>query len=84
MQSIKTLKHHAELVDTMASKLAVDLQEQALRGNISVSEIDDAVLTCTACSNPDACQKFLVQDGKADATPSYCRNTELFEELKAK
>jgi len=45
MQRIKTLKHHAELVDTMASKLGVDLQEQALRGNISVSGMYAAVLT---------------------------------------
>lgn len=77
------IKRHAHLVDTMATRLGVDLEESAYRGDISIPEIEDAVLSCTNCTNPDGCQAWLAaRDGRiVDRTPSYCRNTDLFAEL---
>lgn len=82
MQHPSTLKRHAVLVDRMASACGVDLQEQALRGNVSTDEISDAVLSCTNCVNPDGCTHWLdSQTQIAATTPSYCRNTPLFDRL---
>ena len=80
-----TLKRHAALVDRMATARGLDLEEHLLRGNLSIPELDDAVLRCTGCSDPGSCETWLAgQGGHAEATPSYCRNAELFEELKAR
>jgi hypothetical protein len=39
-------------------------------------------LRCTGCSNPDHCDQWLAQqEGVADKSPSYCRNTDLIERL---
>ncbi|SFE52068.1 DUF6455 family protein [Roseivivax sediminis] len=86
MLSRDVLKRHASLVDRMSDAMGVDLQEAALRGDVSVPEIDDAVLTCTACSQPFACESWLARrvGSVADAPPAYCRNTELFARLAPK
>ncbi|SPF81166.1 DUF6455 family protein [Pseudoprimorskyibacter insulae] len=83
MTSTKTLRRHAALVDSMANTLGIDLQEQALRGNLPISEIEDAVLRCTGCTQPDACEHWLAtRSGVEPETPSYCRNSDLFEDLR--
>lgn len=82
MLSQDTLKRHAALVDRMADAQGVDLQEAALRGQLTVSQIEDAVLTCAGCAKTGACERWLdAQRGQADAPPSFCRNTALFAEL---
>ena len=82
MQYSSTLKRHATLVDRMAGACGIDLQEQALRGNVSTDEITDAVLSCTNCTNPDGCTNWLdSRTETAETTPSYCRNTPLFDRL---
>lgn len=83
MHNTTTLKKHAALVDRMAQALDLDLEELALRGDVSISAIEDAVLSCTGCSKPEACQQWL--DTKAEAahaTPGYCRNSGMFAALK--
>ena len=84
MQGEKTLKRHAALVDRMGSTLGLDLEEMALRGEVTTDEIADAVLSCSACSSPGACETWL--DAHAgtgsDRTPGYCRNADLFERLR--
>ncbi len=83
MQSEKNLRKHAALVDHMAQTLGVDLEEQALRGNVSISEIDDAVLRCTGCTQPETCAHWLeTRQGVEASTPDYCRNAELFTSLQ--
>lgn len=82
MQSPSTLKRHAALVDSMADARGVDLQEQALRGNVSTDEITDAVLSCTNCTSPEACTGWLARQTQPSSTsPDYCRNTSLFDRL---
>lgn len=85
MQSEKTLKDHADLVDRMATTLGIDLEEAILRGQMPSLDLADAVLRCTGCSNPGHCRSWLAQqDGTAKAAPGYCRNAELFDELTPK
>lgn len=76
------LKRHADLVDRMASARGIDLEQKALRGDVSIDEITDAVLSCTNCTNPGACKNWLDQtQSTASASPDYCRNTALFDRL---
>lgn len=85
MQNPKVLKRHAALVDRMAGALNVDLEEAMLRGEMEFDDIADAVLSCTACTNPNACEKWLDHHPTgARHGPNYCRNTGLFEALKEK
>ncbi|WP_040603961.1 DUF6455 family protein [Sagittula stellata] len=85
MQSRETLKRHAALVDHMAGTQGLDLEELILRGKLTISELDDAVLRCTGCTQPGSCENWLAAMAAApenDAPPpAYCRNTSLFAEL---
>lgn len=77
------LKRHADLFDSTATRLGMDLEELALSGAISIDEISEAVLRCTSCSNPQDCAHWLGRnEGHIDAPPVYCRNTELMMALK--
>lgn len=83
MLSQATLKRHAGLVDRMATRVGIDLEDAALRGEISISEIDDAVLRCTGCTQADTCANLLDSPAGHDAAaPDYCRNGEVFAALK--
>lgn len=82
MQGKRTLKTHAALVDRMATAQGLDLEEQMMRGRFTTSELEDAVLRCTGCSAPDACAHWLETQGQAEAAPLYCRNAQVFAELR--
>jgi len=78
-----TLKRHAILVDRMAAQAGIDLQEAAMRGRITIAEIEDAVLRCTGCAQPCACESMLDRmDLPAGQVPDFCRNSEVFSELR--
>ncbi|CUJ85072.1 hypothetical protein RUE5091_00294 [Ruegeria denitrificans] len=81
MPDREVLKHHAGLVDRMATKLGVDLQQSAIDGDVSIDQLSDAVLRCTGCANPSHCQNFLRQPAQARQTPEYCRNRDLLRKL---
>ncbi len=84
MQSTRTLKRHADLVDRMANTMGVDLEEKMMAGQLRPGQLGDAVLACTGCANPEACGHWLAaQDGVTEQGPDYCRNTDLFSLLKA-
>jgi Family of unknown function (DUF6455) len=83
MQNRSVLKRHAQLVDRMASALGLDLEEAGMRGDLPASEVTDAVLRCTGCTDPDACERWLDDHPQgAAATPGHCRNSDLFRQLK--
>ncbi|WP_417205537.1 DUF6455 family protein [Antarctobacter sp.] len=83
MQSQTTLKRHAALVDEMAQARGVDLEEQMLRGRLTFSELEDAVLRCTACTSADACEHWLeTRTEPALDGPAYCRNAALFRAME--
>ena len=83
MPDRETLKRHAGLLDQMAQRVGVDLEEAALRGDLRLDQIADAVLRCTRCANPDHCQMLLAQAKSDTDTPEYCRNKRLFGKLGA-
>ena len=76
-----TLRHHAGLVDEMATTLGVDLEEAAISGALRVDDISEAVLRCTECPNPGHCESFLAQAQAAPEAPEYCRNRDLLDRL---
>lgn len=76
------LKRHAILVDRMASARGIDLQEAALRGDLTPPEISDLVLRCSGCTQSSTCERWLdEQVGAVSATPHYCRNAHTFTDL---
>ncbi len=80
-----TLRIHAQLVDRMADTLGLDLEESILRGQMQIDDLSDAVLRCTGCTQPGACQHWLAETPRPQATPpGYCRNSDLFADLKAR
>lgn len=84
MQGRATLKRHAALVDRMATALGVDLEEATLRGEMAFDDLADAVLRCTGCAAPCACDRWLdALQVPADAPPDFCRNAQLLTGLVA-
>lgn len=82
MPDRETLRHHAELLDRMAQRLSVDLEEAVLRGEMRPDSIADAVLRCADCPNPDHCAAMLTQPAVGPArAPGYCRNRRELERL---
>ena len=83
MPSRTDYTRHARLVDHMAGTLGIDLDEQMMRGKVTASQIDDAVLSCTGCTQPCACDAWLsAQTETAPEAPGYCRNAALFDALR--
>lgn len=76
-----TLRKHADLFDRMATTLGHDLEESALKGQLRIDEISDAVLACTGCSNPAHCSEWLGTRDTALQAPQYCRNRALLGRL---
>lgn len=81
MSDRETLRRHAGLVDEMATRLGVDLQEAAIDGALRVDEISEAVLRCTGCPNPGHCESFLGENQTVTRTPEYCQNQDLLKRL---
>lgn len=79
-----TKKRHADLVDRMANTLGLDLEEKIMQGKLEIDTLGEAVMRCTGCADPDACEQWLAaQEGTAPAAaPGLCRNADLFEMLK--
>lgn len=78
------LKKHADLFTRMGDAVGVDLQEEAIKGNLQFDEIAESVLRCTRCGQVEACQKWLAEphDTPAAQSPDYCRNRDLLDFLK--
>jgi hypothetical protein len=83
MQNTSILKRHADLVDQMANSLGIDLEQKMMEGQMTFDALGDAVLACTGCANPEACLHWLAENKHAEATPNYCRNTDMFTLLIA-
>lgn len=83
MQGKDDFERHARLMDSMATTLGIDLQEAAIRGDISIDDITEAVLRCTGCPDPDHCTGWLNDHARgAEQTPGYCRNRALLDQLR--
>ena len=76
------LKRHADLVDRMATARGLDLEDAALRGDLTPSDISDLVIRCAGCTQAQNCQHWLDdQIGTGSAAPHYCRNARDFAAL---
>ena len=83
MTDVAKLKHHADLLDRMASAVGVDLEQAtAAVGGLTLDDLADAVLRCAGCPDPDHCATWLAARTEPVAdTPGYCRNRELLARL---
>jgi|AVFP01.1.fsa_nt_gi hypothetical protein len=69
---------HADLVARMAAVQGADLDEAQMRGEIDPETLHDVVLSCSACTDPEACREWMAaRDDGAGGTPDYCRNADL-------
>jgi len=76
------LKTHAELFDSMACAVGLDLEEEAVAGNLRFDEIAEAVLRCSRCGGVGACRKWLAGGARPGAeAPDFCRNRDLLAYL---
>lgn len=83
MHDLDKLKRHAALFDEMAQLQGVDLEQAMLDGQLSIPDLDDAVLRCANCKEPRACAVWQAQQSvPVIQPPAYCQNQELFTELK--
>lgn len=79
MHSPKKLRRHAALLDDMATKTGLDLQEQVMSGRLSMDQLADAVLCCVDCACPSGCVDWLTSG--AATPPDFCRNRTTLLEL---
>ena len=76
----RRLSRHADLVDRMGERTGTDLAEATMEGRLDPEDYRDAVLSCSGCAAPAACEAYLETDG--DDVPGFCRNAKLFEALR--
>lgn len=86
MLGFSKLNQHAGLLNKMADTLGVDLAEAAQEGRLAPEDLRASVLRCTGCSDPAECMHFLVEHAAtgAEAAPEFCRNRQLFSELRGR
>lgn len=84
MEHLSILRRHADLLDNMANKLGVDLEESVMAGKMEFDGIADAVLRCTGCNHPDHCTSLLAQGEALSEAPDYCQNRHLMAQLQPK
>lgn len=86
MFGAKTINRHSALMNRMAETLGVDLTAAIAEGRLPAEGWREAVVRCTGCSDPEACQHWLSQhaaDEQApDGAPGYCRNRDLLDSLR--
>ena len=61
----------------MADRSGADLELALQSGLIAPDEMHDAVLACSGCANPGACEEYM--DNDAVGIPAFCRNGEMIE-----
>lgn len=74
---------HADLFARMADTIDADLGGAAITGRLTEEGLRRAVFACMGCDRAGACEGWLDAHapGGADAPPSFCRNTGLFQRL---
>jgi len=78
------LKRHAALLDQMAETIGVDLQDAAIRGELRMGELGDAVLDCAQCARSGECISWMESSAKtASQPPEYCLNRAVLVRLAA-
>ena len=84
MQTESKYAKHTKLVLDMADRQGLDLAEMFMRAEFSEDELEHAVSRCVGCSQPEACSTLLESEPREIDLPAYCRNGDLFAELKSR
>ncbi|MCG6883327.1 MAG: DUF6455 family protein [Silicimonas sp.] len=79
MTETTTYQRHERLMTRMADAQKIDLDIAILRGELSPEEYSDAVLACTGCSVPEACERHM-EEGRF-GVPRFCRNGDMLARL---
>lgn len=79
MSILQRIDRHARLFSRMADANGADLDLALQAGAVSPGEIREAVLSCTGCTDPGACESLL--DAGTEGVPSFCRNAGLIRQL---
>jgi len=81
MFGVKTVAHHAGLMEQMAETVGADLHEAVAEHRLSAADYRTAVIRCTTCEGAEECAQWMESHAGAEAAPAYCRNGDLLERL---
>jgi hypothetical protein len=81
MFGVKTVAHHAGLMERMAERVGADLGDAVAEHRLSASDYRTAVIRCTTCDASDECGHWMDCHAHAEGAPAYCRNRDLLERL---
>lgn len=79
MFSFSKIDRHAGLMSKMADRNGADLEDAIQSGVLSPEHYRTAVLSCTACIDPDACEARLATG--EGGVPEYCRNAGMISRI---
>lgn len=80
---ISRIGESADRMGRMATTVGADMGSALEDGRLSPEGLRAAVGRCNGCTEARACDGWLdSHPGGADTPPGYCRNTELFAELR--
>ncbi|MDF1855259.1 DUF6455 family protein [Pseudooceanicola sp.] len=71
-----------DLFNGMADRLGVDMASRVSNDPESIYAYRNAVIRCSGCENPEACQGWQVEHPTAREAPSYCRNRDALRAMK--
>lgn len=73
-------EEHRALVNGMADKLGLDLDELELRGELAPEFREELVDRCIGCSDMPGCKNWLAEFATPQPqAPEYCRNWQTFD-----
>ncbi|MEM8877831.1 MAG: DUF6455 family protein [Pseudomonadota bacterium] len=73
---------HAERMNRMSEITHADLAEALIKEQLSPEDYRRAVVSCTRCSQPGACDAWLDAHQSSDEQPpAYCRNRQMLVDL---
>ena len=81
MFGVKTVAHHAGLMEQMADTVGADLREAVADHRLSAADYRTAVIRCTTCEGAEECAHWMESHAGAEEAPAYCRNRDLLERL---
>lgn len=79
MSIISRMDHHEALMRRMADRNGADLDLALQSAIVSPGEVRAAVLSCTGCTQPEACEARL--DQGEPGVPDYCRNADMIRSV---
>ena len=79
MSILARIDHHEKLMRRMADRNGADLDLALQTGMVSPGELRDAVLACTGCTDPEACEERLTRGDSG--LPEYCRNADMITSI---